>query len=203
VTSADDTTQPSTASAASARPPTVAALVRSRWPSILGVVMIAATSFRGADVYVVTLVTMLAALAYLSAAATSRRRAAWITFAITAAFVPIGVLTRVDLTLPIVAIAVLVIVYGLATLERQSRRELAIQAAGFAGFTAVSVIALNLGPGVAAYVAAIGVIGHGVWDVIHHRRDKVVSRAFSEFCAVLDFGMGVLLLIVTWIAVMQ
>lgn len=201
MTSADDAAQRSAASAASTARPTVAALLRSRWPSVLGVVMIAATSFRGADVYVVTLVTMLAALAYLSAAATSRRRAAWITFAVTAAFVPIGVLTRFDFTLLIVAIAALVIAYGLATLERQSWRELAIQGAGFAGFTAISVIALNLGPAVAAYVAAIGVIGHGVWDVIHHRRDKVVTRAFSEFCAVLDFGMGVLLLIVTWVTV--
>ncbi|HWM16040.1 MAG TPA: hypothetical protein VNP97_05575, partial [Microbacterium sp.] len=165
--------------------PTVAALLRSRWPSALGVVMIAATSFRGADVYVVALVTMLAALAYLSAAATSRRRAAWIAFATTAVFVPVGVITRIDLTVPIVAVAALLIVYGLATLERTSWRELGIQAAGFAAFTAVSVIALNLGPAVAAYVAALGVIGHGVWDVVHHRRDKAVTRAFSEFCAVL------------------
>jgi hypothetical protein len=195
MTSADDAAH---TSAASSERPTAAALLRSRWPSVLGLVMIAASSFRGADVYVVTLVTMVAALAYLTAAATSRRRAAWATFAISAVFVPIGVLTRVDLTLPIVAIAALVIVFGLATLERKGWRELAIQAAGFAGFTAVSVIALNLGPAVAAYVAATGVIGHGVWDVIHHRRDKVVTRAFSEFCAVLDFGIGAVLLIVTW-----
>ncbi len=177
--------------------PTIGALLRSRWPSALGLVMIAATSFRGADVYVVTLVTMLAALAYLTAAATSRRRAAWIAFAITAASVPVGVLTRLDLTIPLVVIAVLLVVYGLITLKRDDRRELAIQAAGFAGFTAVSVIALNLGPAAAAYVAAAAVIGHGAWDLIHHHRDKVVTRAFAEFCAVLDFGMGVLLLIVT------
>ncbi|HEY6799738.1 MAG TPA: hypothetical protein VI121_03785 [Agromyces sp.] len=189
---------PNAATTSSERP-TVAAALRSRWPSALGVVMIAATSFRGADVYVVALVTMLAALAYLSAAATSRRRAAWIAFATTAVFVPVGVITRVELTVPIIAVAALLIVFGLATLERTSRRELGIQAAGFAAFTAVSVIALNLGPAVAAYVAALGVIGHGVWDVVHHRRDKAVTRAFSEFCAVLDFGMGALLLIVTWI----
>lgn len=165
--------------------------------------MIAATSFRGADVYVVTLVTMLAALAYLTAAATSRRRAAWVTFAITAALVPVGVLTRIDLTIPLIAIATLVIVYGLVTLTRDRLGELAVQAAGFAGFTALSVIALNLGTAVAAYIAAGAVIGHGVWDVIHHRRDKVVTRAFAEFCAVLDFGIGVLLLVVTWMTALR
>ncbi|GAA1756204.1 hypothetical protein [Agromyces humatus] len=178
------------------------ALLRSRWPSALGLVMIAATSFRGADVYVVALVTMLAALAYLTAAATSRRRAAWVAFVVAAVFVPVGVFTRLDLTIPLVAIAALLVTYGVITLERGGLRELAIQAVGFAGFTVVSIVALNLGPAVAAYVGAAAVIGHGVWDVVHHRRDKVVTRAFAEFCAILDFGMGVLLLIVTWMTML-
>ncbi|WP_139417105.1 hypothetical protein [Agromyces laixinhei] len=183
--------------------PGLGALLRSRWPSILGLVMIAATSFRGADVYVVTLLTMLAALIYLTAAATARRRAAWVAFAISAVVMPVGILTRLDLTIPLIAIAVLLVAYGVITLERDGWRELAVQAAGFAGFTAVSVIALNLGPAVAAYVATAGVIGHGVWDLIHHHRDKVVTRAYAEFCAVLDFGMGALLLIVTWVTVLH
>jgi hypothetical protein len=183
----------------SAPRPTASELLRSRWPSALGLVLIAATSFRGADVYVVTLVTMLAALAYLVAAATSRRRAAWVTFAITAASVPIGVLTRIDLSVPLVGVALAIIVYALVTLPRASRRELAIQTAGFATFTLVAFLALNVGPAIAAYVAALGIIGHGLWDVVHHRRDKVVTRAYAEFCAVLDFGMGALLLIVTWL----
>ena len=179
--------------------PTRGELLRSRWPSVLGVVMIAATSFRGVDVYVVTLVTMIAALAYLAAAATSRRGAAWIAFATAALLVPVGVITRIDLSVPLVAIALILIVYGLVTLPREGRRPLGVQAAGFAAFTLVALLALNVGPVVAAYVAALGVIGHGVWDVVHHRRDRVVTRAYAEFCAVLDFGMGVLLLIVTWL----
>jgi 4-amino-4-deoxy-L-arabinose transferase-like glycosyltransferase len=181
-----------------AAPRSAAALLRSRWPSLLGLVMIATSSFRGADLYVVTLLTMLAALIYLSAAATARRRAAWIAFAITAVIVPVGVITRLDLTIPLVVIATLLVSYGFGTLEREGWPELAIQALGFAGFTAISVIVLNLGPTVGAYSAAFGIIAHGVWDVIHHHRDKVVTRAFAEFCAVLDFGMGGLLLIVTW-----
>lgn len=179
--------------------PTAGELIRSRWPSALGLVMIAATSFRGADVYVVTLITMLAALAYLAAAATSRRRAAWIAFAVTAVSVPVGVVTRVDLTVPLIVIALVLVVYGLVTLPRGGRRGLAVQAAGFAAFTLIALLALNVGPVVAAYVASFGVIGHGVWDVVHHRRDEVVARTFAEFCAVLDFGMGVLLLVVTWL----
>ncbi len=54
------------------------AVLRSRRPGVLGPVMICATSFRTADVHVVTLLTMLSALIYLTAAATARRRAAWV-----------------------------------------------------------------------------------------------------------------------------
>jgi hypothetical protein len=179
--------------------PAIGELLRSRWPSALGLVMIAATSFRGTDVYVVTLVTMLAALAYLASAATSRRRAAWIAFAIMAVIVPVGVLTRIDMTVPLIVIAVVITGCGLVRLPRRAWRELGVQAAGFAAFTLIASLALNLGPDVAAYIAALGVIGHGAWDVVHHRRDKVVTRAYAEFCAVLDFGMGALLLIVTWL----
>jgi hypothetical protein len=177
--------------------PSAGALLRSRWPSALGLMMVVASSFRGADVYVVTLLTMLAALIYLSAAATAHRRAAWITFAITSVAVPLGVFTRWDLSLPIVIVAVLLTGYGLLTLPSRGRRELALQAAGFAAFALVAILALRVGAEIAANVAAAGVIGHGVWDIAHHRRDRVVSRAYAEFCAVLDFGMGALLLIVT------
>ena len=179
--------------------PSVLELVRARWPSVLGLTMILASSFRGTDVYVVTLVTMIAALCYLAAAATSRRGAAWITFGLSSILVPFGIITRLDLTIPIVLVAVLVVVAGVIIVEGDGWRELAIQAAGFAGFTGISVIALNLDPGSAALVAGFAVMGHGVWDVVHHRRDRVVPRSFAEFCAVLDFGIGILLLFVTWV----
>jgi hypothetical protein len=32
----------------------------------------------------------------------------------------------------------------------------------------------------------IGGMAHGVWDVIHIRRDQVVSRGYAGWCAVLD-----------------
>ncbi len=177
--------------------PSAGRLLRSRWPSALGLAMVAASSVRGADVYVVTLVTMLAALIYLAAAATAHRRSAWLTFVITSPVVPLGIFTRWDLTIPVVIVAGALTGYGLLTLTTPGRRELALQVAGFAAFTLVAVLALRVGPEIAAYVAAAGVIGHGVWDIAHHRRDRVVSRTYAEFCAVLDFGMGALILIVT------
>jgi hypothetical protein len=140
---------------------------------------------------------MLAALIYLAAAATARRRAAWLTFAITSPIVPLGIFTRWDLTIPVVIAAGVLTGYGLLTLTSVGRRELGLQVVGFVAFTLVAVLALRVGPEIAAYVAAAGVIGHGVWDIVHHRRDSVVSRPYAEFCAVLDFGIGLLLIVVT------
>jgi hypothetical protein len=182
--------------------PTIGTVLRARWPSILGVVMIAATSFDGVDVYVVALVTLIAALCYLAAAATDRPRGAWVAFAASFAIVPLGIITRIDLGIPLLGIGLALVAYGLITLPRAKWSELAIQTGGVAAFAAIGFIALNLGPVAAGHVAALGIIGHGVWDVIHHRRDKVAVRSFTEFCAVLDFGLGTLLLVVTWIAIL-
>jgi len=189
-------------SGAAAARPTFGAVLRARWPSIFGAVMIAASSFDGVDVYLIVLTTVLAALCYLAAAATDRRRGAWVAFSAAFVLLPLGLLTRLNLSIPLLLVGLALIVYGLVTLPRSGWRELAIQAGGGAAFAAVGLVALNLGPLAAAHVAALGIIGHGVWDVIHHRRDKVVTHAFSEFCAVLDFGLGVLLLIVTWWAIL-
>ena len=45
---------------------------------------------------------------------------------------------------------------------------------------------LTVAPEVARYVLAAGWFGHGVWDLVHLRRDAVVSRSYAEWCGVLD-----------------
>jgi predicted acetyltransferase len=42
------------------------------------------------------------------------------------------------------------------------------------------------GHGGASTLKMIGGMAHGVWDVIHIRRDQVVSRGYAGWCAVLD-----------------
>lgn len=39
-------------------------------------------------------------------------------------------------------------------------------------------------------LVAAGLIIHGLWDIVLHRRNRVVSRSLSEFCAVLDLTLG-------------
>ncbi|MFE5309542.1 hypothetical protein [Isoptericola sp. NPDC056605] len=39
-------------------------------------------------------------------------------------------------------------------------------------------------------VAGLALAGHGVWDVVHHRRDQVVPRSMAEACLFLDVPLG-------------
>ncbi len=45
---------------------------------------------------------------------------------------------------------------------------------------------------VTGILIAIGLIGHGIWDLVHHARNEVVSRRYSEFCAALDFALAII-----------
>lgn len=46
-------------------------------------------------------------------------------------------------------------------------------------------------PDVGRYVVAAGWFLHGVWDTVHLRLDRVVSRSYAEFCGVFDILVGV------------
>ncbi|MFF4169593.1 hypothetical protein [Streptomyces sp. NPDC001744] len=67
-------------------------------------------------------------------------------------------------------------------------RVLAVQLAGLAGFTAVAALALAADGTLGLRVVAVGWLAHGIWDILHHRSGRVVPRAWSEWCAVVDVG---------------
>ncbi|MFE0151477.1 hypothetical protein ACFWY5_30325 [Nonomuraea sp. NPDC059007] len=171
----------------------------ARWPTMVGLVVLALT---GPDAHVAAMIIILAALCYLGAAALGSRRAGWIVAVLASVLVSIGMATALDAIVLLLAAAAIFLVYGLLRGDRIDRRELGIQAAAFAGYSAIALTAMTAGPVLAVHLAALAAIGHGVWDVIHHRRDKVVTRSLTEFCMVLDFGLGVLLLVVTWAAIL-
>lgn len=176
------------------------AAVLARWPSLVGLAALIGTSAGGVDAHVTATVIMIAALSYVAAAAIGRRAAAWITIPAGAVLVTVGMLTALDAVLLLILAAAVLIAVGLIRQPRSVWPELGLQAAAFVGFTGLGLAAMMVDPVLAAHLAAVAAIGHGVWDVVHHRRDRVVGRSFAEFCAVLDFGLGAVLLIVTWLA---
>lgn len=58
-------------------------------------------------------------------------------------------------------------------------------------FAAVALVSLAFAPELGLIVVAAGLIGHGVWDVVHWRRHEVVAPSLAEWCAVLDLTLGV------------
>ncbi|WP_435188663.1 hypothetical protein [Streptomyces sp. bgisy126] len=76
--------------------------------------------------------------------------------------------------------------FGAARGELSDRRTLAVQLAGLAAFCAAAVLVLSLDGRPALYVLAAGWFAHGLWDLAHHRLGRVVPRAWSEWCGVVD-----------------
>lgn len=182
---------------AAARPGPLAALL-ARWPSLVGLVLLVAAAAGGVEAHLTAMIIMIAALCYLAAAAFGHRITAWIALPIISALVFVAMITPLDAIVLILVLAAAVSVFGLIRLPRTGRRELGFQAAGFVVFTGVGLVAMMQGPVLAAHLAGLVAIGHGVWSVIHHRRNQVVSRSFAEFCAVLSIGLGAVTLIITW-----
>lgn len=70
-----------------------------------------------------------------------------------------------------------------------------VQALGALGFAALAPTGLALDPDVGIYLVAAGWFLHGVWDLVHLRLDKVVSRTFAEWCGVFDILVAAQLII--------
>lgn len=69
-----------------------------------------------------------------------------------------------------------------------------LETAGMLVFTALALGALSVDRELGRYLLAAGWLGHAAWDFAHYRADKVVSRSFAEWCAVVDFLGGVAIL---------
>jgi hypothetical protein len=63
---------------------------------------------------------------------------------------------------------------------------LPLQAAGMLVFGASMLAALYVEPFLGGMIVAIGLLGHAAWDTVHYVRNRVVTRSYVEFCAVLD-----------------
>lgn len=161
------------------------------WPLALGVAVAAGQAF-GAGRGFATIVLVCAAI-YLLAAVVGRRGAAWWGFAASLPLVGLAVLLRDErLSLALVgAAAVVLVVIGIVrgTWRSALHRAQLLAAAGFGAIAAVAVVA---GPPVAGPLVIAGLLGHAVWDVVHHRRGVVVTRSYAEFCAALDAALAIL-----------
>jgi hypothetical protein len=71
-----------------------------------------------------------------------------------------------------------------------------LQAAGMLVFGAAMLVALYVEPVLGGTLVAVGLLGHAAWDAVHFVRNRVVTRPYAEFCAVLDLLVGAAVLFV-------
>lgn len=164
------------------------------WPTALGAVFALATGF--GVLRVAAPIVMVCAVIYLLAAVVARRGAAWVGFAaslpiVGIAAIPGGAWWSIGI-LGIAALA-LVVVGAVRRTWRSAINRAQLVAA--AGFTAIAVVALVSSPLAGGILVAVGLAAHGVWDIVHHRRDVVVTRPYAEFCAVLDLVLAAVIVI--------
>lgn len=85
------------------------------------------------------------------------------------------------------AMALVYPVVGILRNSIRGRSMVLLQAAGLAVFGGISLLAgVLVGQDTGAYVLAAGLLGHGVWDLFHHRANAVVWRWYAETCVVYD-----------------
>jgi hypothetical protein len=173
------------------RRPWIRALAR-RWPTLLALGM-AALSW-GIDTVTAGQLLPLLPLVYVLATVIRRRAMSWpILIVVFVGFVLLESQDVVDPVTVVVATAGAATVAGL--IRSTGRLEMVAQAIGLIIFAGLAVLGLMTAPEVARWVLAAGWVTHGLWDLVHLRRNAVVSRSYAEWCGVFDILLGVQLLV--------
>ena len=132
------------------------------------------------------------ALLYLVVGKLGHRGLSWPMLIVGAAV--IVALWVVDVVSPVIVAAVFSLValpWSATGGDLRKSRTLRAQALGVIGFAALALIGLAVDPDVGRYVVASGWFLHGIWDIVHLRLDRVVSRSYAEFCGVIDIVIAV------------
>ncbi len=166
-----------------------------RWPAALGLgVAIVLLATGAADRDTVATTATAAAVCYLAAAALSRRWVAWAAVLGTVVVMTVGLLLGAPPWVSLGVTALVLVVVGLV--GRASRPALGAQAAALLIYGGIATLGSYLSPGPGLVLVGVTLAAHGIWDVVHFRRDVVVPRSLAEACIWLDvpLGLGVLLL---------
>lgn len=124
---------------------------------------------------------------YLAAAATGIRWMAWVWVAVSTAILVIAELVDVPRLLALVVSGAVIAAVGLVRRRGETLRQTIVALV----YLAVGILALVVDPRLGLAVAGLALAVHAVWDVVHLRRDAVVSRSLALWCLGLDVTVGV------------
>lgn len=172
------------------------------WPTALGLAfaVFSLVTDDPADVTGALVTLVIPTAAYATIAASGRSRWSWpILGLLVVGYLAASALG--DAGVPLLAAVTAAALLAGALLLRWGGppREMRWQAAAAIVFLASAWAAQLAAPDLARVALALLLLVHGAWDVHHWRRDVIVSRSLSQWCAALDItlGLGILLLVVT------
>jgi hypothetical protein len=169
-----------------------------RWPTALGIAVAALAAFDLDNGTEFAALTVLMALVYLGAAALDRRWSAWV---VLLAALPIAIFipatSEVVPSVVLLGAALVFLALGVARGLLRKPGGLLLQTAGMLAFGSTALVALYVDMGLGGKLVAIAILGHAAWDAYHLLRNRVVSRSYAEFCAVVDFLLGAAILFLT------
>jgi hypothetical protein len=186
---------------ATAERPHPAGLLRRRWPTGLALAVVALNVLASGSQDVADAVAgfgetlPLLPLIYLVVHQLGRPEATWPVLG--AGLVAVFVIPLQDAVAPstvLVVLALAVLLWGAVRGTPHGRATFGAQAAGALVFGGLALAGLAVDPDLGRYLVAAGWFFHGVWDFVHLRLDKVVSRTFAEWCGVIDVLVAVQLL---------
>jgi uncharacterized membrane protein len=172
--------------------------LKGRWPIALAVA-VGTFTLTGDDAEQSTAeILPLLPLIYLVVAKLGRRNLTWPVLA--ASFPVTFGLQALDVVAPssvFVAMALAVLVWGVADRRLFRDSELQLQTLGMVGFGTLALVGLAVDSDLGRFMVATGWLLHGVWDLVHFRRNRVVARSYAEWCGVLDLliAFGLLFLV--------
>jgi len=174
-------------------------VLKGRWPTALalGVTLLTLGTSSDLSSEVTSLAQILPVLPllYLVVAKLGRPALSWPLFGVGVAIIMgTWMLDLVALPTVLLALALVVLVWGLIDGHSRASGEFRIQAIGMIGFGALVLVGLALDPEVGRYVVAAGWLLHGAWDFVYLWRGKVVARSYAEGCGVLDVLIGLQLI---------
>lgn len=171
----------------------ITSLILRRWPAAVGLLGAAFAAIASPDRETVVIALFVALACYLAAAAFEVRWVAWATIPIASALVVAGALVGIQPWFVLGGASILLVILGLVL--GASRTALAAQALAMVAYGGAGLIALTLDSLIGAILASLILMAHGVWDVIHYRRNAVVPRSLAEACIFLDVPLGLVLII--------
>jgi hypothetical protein len=172
-------------------PTRVLPTVAHRWPTLLGLGFAAFTLLDVEDGRSLGFVAFLAALIYLSTAVLGKPGTVWALFIISVVAWVVLEQLGIDPWPGLVGAAISLIVLGLVGGLLRRPVLTAAQVPVMLVLGGAVLLALTLSPQAGGFLVAAALIGHAVQDVLVWRAKQVVARSMAEFCMVLDFVLGV------------